>query len=283
MIAIRELTGKLPIGVGVGGRARRLVFQGLDPLLRHVAQEQRVDTPIGTLEIDWDHAPERMLSYLFHNVYRYYESSELGRYIRTLDRRGSMFVDVGANLGMYSLIARASGMSATLVEPEPRHSAFLTRNRAMFGNIEAVALSDEPGDLPLYYERDNPGATSLFAAPGYKKGHGSVPVRTFSTLAADGCFGDPDAIALIKIDVEGLETKVVAGMESFLEAGCRPHIWCEVRGDASGRNGGSYRDVREALAKAGYVAFDVQKGGGAAPQEKGLSRRGVFDLLFRPA
>ncbi|UQA58558.1 FkbM family methyltransferase [Polyangium aurulentum] len=282
MSLVRSITRLIPMDLPIAGRWRDRLFDALDPLCRWTAVGDAIETPWGALRIDADHAQERLLSYAFHNVLRHYESSELGRYIRRFARQGGTFVDVGANLGMYALVARAQGLVTVVVEPDPQHSAFLKRNEAVFGKVLAVAFSDEPGEMPLYYEEGNPGATSLFASPAYIKGEGKVPVRTFSAMAEQGEFGDESAIRLVKIDVEGFEEQAVAGMRAFLERGHRPHLWCEVRGDRSGRNGGSYRKVRAILSGLGYATRELKRGVDVPLDEAELSRRGVFDLLFTP-
>jgi FkbM family methyltransferase len=268
--------------VAVAGRKRNAVFHIVDPLFRASTRNDTVSTPWGPLTLDSTHPPERLLSYFFYNVLRYYEKSELGRYIARVAEPGATFVDIGANLGIYALVARRRGFNTVVVEPEPRHSAFLQRNEDVFGTVLPIAFSDRPGALPLYYEAANPAATSLFPCPSYVRSEGVVPVHTFSEIAARGDLGELSKIRLIKIDVEGLEAEVVAGMGDALRGDWRPDIWCEVRGDRSGRNGGSYRTVRESLRAFGYVARELKDGRDVALDERDLAQRTVFDLLFTP-
>jgi FkbM family methyltransferase len=282
MSLVRNMTRVLPVDIAVAGRKRNAVFDVVDTLFRTSARNETVATPWGPLVLDCSHPPERMLSYLFYNVLRYYEKSEFGRYIAHVAKPDATFVDIGANLGLYTLVARRHGFATAVVEPEPRHSAFLQRNETIFGTVLPIALSDHTGSLPLYYEPANPAATSLFPCQGYTRGDGVVPVRTFSEIAARGDLGDLARISLVKIDVEGLEGEVVAGMCDALRSGWRPDIWCEVRGDRSGRNGGSYRTVREALRAFGYVARELKNGRDRAVHEDDLAQRAVFDLLFTP-
>lgn len=140
------------------------------------------------MSLDASHEPERLLSYSHHTVLTCHRQSELGAVIERLTQPGAVFVDVGANLGLVVLVAKEHGFETVVVAPEPRHAAFLQRNAAVFGGGLAVALSDEPGTLPLYYEDRNSGSTSLFSAASDEKGH-EVPVRTFSELAEAGEFG----------------------------------------------------------------------------------------------
>lgn len=283
MSFVRNATRYLPLDFAVAGRKQKAAFYVLDPLFRASTRNDAIPTQWGPLALDGNHAPERGLSYLFYNVLRYYEKSELGRYIARVAAPGATFLDIGANLGFYALVARRHGFNTVVVEPEPRHSAFLKRNEHVFGTVLPIAFSDRAGALPLYYEPHNhSGATSLFPCPSYVRSDGVVPVHTLSEIAARGDLGEVSKIRLIKIDVEGLEAEVVAGMVDALRSGWRPHLWCEVRGDRSGRNGGSYRKVRETLSAFGYAARELKDGRDLALDENELAQRSVFDLLFTP-
>jgi len=279
---LSKITALVPVDLAVAGPRRDRVFRVFDSLFGSLLRKDTLSTPFGPMKVHWDHPPERLLSYLFHNVLRFYEKSELGLYLEEHAEPGATFLDIGANLGMYSLVARRLGFKTVAIEPEPRHSAFLKRNADIYGDVLDVALSDAPGALPLYYNPENPGATSLFPDPTYVKGDESVPVRTFSTLAAEGAFGDVSKIRIIKIDVEGFEAHVVEGMRSFLTAEHKPHIWCEVRGDRSGRNGGNYRRVHEILSGFGYQMKDTENRQIVSVDDDHLANQAVFDLLFTP-
>lgn len=270
-----------PLQSSIHGRKHDLLVGAADLVLRPFVGST-VATSLGELSVDSGHKPERFLAYFLPAALRHYRQSPLGRYIAGVSPPGS-FVDVGANLGMYSLVAREARLQTYLVEPEPRHAKFLARNEELFGHVIVAALSDQPGALPLYYDPNNPGATSLMAGSHSVRQAGTVPVMTFSDLVADGALGDAGRIRLVKVDVEGFEEKTIGGMTAFLEQGHRPDIWCEVRGDLSTRNGGSYRAVRSLLAPFGYTALDGMSETPRILDEAELPRRGVFDLLFVPA
>jgi FkbM family methyltransferase len=279
MTFVRSIARRLPVRIPIAGKKRDRIFNALDAVFRSTTAGDTVATPFGQLLLDPSHGPERLLSYVYHNVLSYYHDSELGRYIARVAEPNATFVDIGANLGMYALVARSHGLNTVVVEPEPRHAAFLERNAHLFGKVLPVALSNEAGSLPLYYHAENHGSTSLFTCDSYTKGQ-AVPVKVFSELAAQGAFGDPQKVRLIKIDVEGFEAETVAGMRGFLETGVRPHIWCELRGDASGRNGGSYRSVRETLGHFGYCMRRLRRNVELQESESELAQKGVFDALF---
>ncbi len=68
MKLLRKLAGALPVGVGVGGRKRDLVFACTDTLFRPFLRDPLVVTRFGVLSIDPEHPPERLLAYVFDNV-----------------------------------------------------------------------------------------------------------------------------------------------------------------------------------------------------------------------
>ncbi len=281
LVAVRMLTGCVPISFGIAGRFEALAIKFLDPIFSHKGTVQ-IRTKLGTLDLDMRHQPQRFMAYCYYNLKRHYARSSLGRHIRKI-HPGSTFVDVGANLGFYSLLAQEAGLKAICFEPEPQLAEYLERNRLVFGQVFPVALSDRVGELPLYYFPRNAGATSLIPTKWTRRASATVPVTSFSQLALGGKLGDPAKIALVKIDVEGAEADTVRGMVEFLSAGYRPDIWCEVRGNNTVRSQGSYALVRDALQEFGYLTLDAPEteAPGPAPADEILASRGDFDLLFR--
>jgi FkbM family methyltransferase len=123
------------------------------------------------------------------------------------------FVDLGANVGLYSLaVARAVGPSARIlaVEPQPdiyRRLSFNLRANGLT-RVRAVrcAVSDHGDDTTMFVDRGNKGASSIV---GSGADHGStvvVPCRTLDSLLDDAGIHRPDAI---KLDIEGAEHRVL--------------------------------------------------------------------------
>ena len=277
----RNTLSHLPIEISVEGRKMRVLSRFLDlaPALR---VSDSFDAGYGRIRIDSGHPPQRAMAYCFFNVLRSYTRSPLGRYMATLPLAGRTFVDVGANLGMYSLIATSMGAESYAVEPEPAYVGYLRKNAQLIGTVVPMALSDRVGALPLYYYPDNYGATSLVPSEGCRTSTDTVEVSTFSKIALEGGFGDPEKIELIKIDVEGNEVATVAGMHDFLETGQRPAIWCEVRG-VSPRAHNSFREVATILLDRGYRYFDgnaTDPLSAKVPTDAEMQQRTIFDLLF---
>ncbi|MGN6551301.1 MAG: FkbM family methyltransferase [Pararhizobium sp.] len=146
--------------------------------------------------------------------------------IRPLLRDGMVFVDVGANVGVYSLhISSATKGTARVValEPHPRTFAKLDYNCAINGfdrvsRINAGAGEAE-GEMTLFSDGGgNIGNASLLEAVGGGKERQTVRLRPLvSILAEQGI----DRIDLLKIDVEGFEDRALI---PFFEAANRA-LW----------------------------------------------------------
>ena len=121
-------------------------------------------------------------------------------------RPGDHMADVGANVGSYSLLAAAAGAGATAFEPVPGTYESLTLNLAVnrLGDrvvARQAALGREAGVLSFTTGHDT---MNHVATPGDTGETRDVPV-----LALDDALAE--APALMKIDVEGYETEVIAG------------------------------------------------------------------------
>lgn len=119
MFPVYALTRMLPIRADITGRRLRPALKLLD---RTVPPKAIVYGP-DKMALDSSHLSERLLFYFFHNIVRYYHRSPLFRYMKTRLCKHDLFLDIGANLGMYSYLAKKLGCKVYLFEPEPRHSA----------------------------------------------------------------------------------------------------------------------------------------------------------------
>lgn len=133
------------------------------------------------------------------------------------------FVDVGANFGFYSMLAAAVNRSVEIhaVEPNPAMAELLAETAARNGAdivVHELALSDRSGTASLSLR----GGLSSLVASRWEQDDVLQSVRT---ERFDDRF--PDGADLVKIDAEGAEPAVLAGMERAF-AGSRPTILCEV-------------------------------------------------------
>jgi FkbM family methyltransferase len=132
--------------------------------------------------------------------------------VREVMGPGRSFLDIGANSGLYSLVAALAGgpKSAVLaVEPQSemrRRLSFNARQNDLGNiNIAGVALSDYEGEDVLRLVDGNLGGTRLEASKG---GDGeAVRVRKLTNLLDEYRWTKID---LMKIDVEGDEWRILA-------------------------------------------------------------------------
>jgi FkbM family methyltransferase len=181
--------------------------------------------------------------------------------VRLLLRPGDVFVDAGANAGLFSLVAAARvgpGGRVVACEPAPRMRAMVERNALLngFGWVEAhgVALADQPGSAELVvFDGDGSGLSSF--SPGSPEGgkRRIVPVTTLDELVPAH---EAPRVAAVKIDVEGAEVRVLKGAARLL-ARCRPDLLVEVDEGHLARQGASARELRAIAEAAGYEAFRI--------------------------
>jgi FkbM family methyltransferase len=137
-------------------------------------------------------------------------------------RETDVLVDVGANVGMYSVwAAKTRGVRVFAFEPESQNFALLNRNILMNGlgprvSAYCIALSDVAGLSQLHLSNFMAGDSchSLGEQVDFRHepmtpafSQGCVAAR-LDDLVASGAIEEPDHI---KIDVDGFEPKVVAG------------------------------------------------------------------------
>lgn len=153
----------------------------------------------------------------------------VGTVFRALDEfgtayRGSTFVEVGANFGVYSLRAVADYGFARAVayEPDPQAFDLLEQNISRNGLADSVtahhaALSSAPGERTLRLGSINGGDNRIVDAIQGDQRVVRVPARTLDDEVAAGRL-DPAEVGLIWLDVQGHEYEAMLGARSLLES-----------------------------------------------------------------
>jgi FkbM family methyltransferase len=135
-------------------------------------------------------------------------------FLRAHAPEGGVFVDVGANVGIYALpMAKIVGPSGTVIaiEPHPVARARLSFNREAsdlgFVKLVAAAAGPSDGELLIETDRENLGASHIVTGET-SAGAIRVPAFTLQRILDDAGITKVDAL---KIDVEGFEDRVLIG------------------------------------------------------------------------
>ena len=188
----------------------------------------------------------------FHLSY-YYEPEVTDRILTLASSSSGIFIDVGAHIGRYTVLAakRLGSRGKVLAfEPNPETFKALQQNVKLNSLDNVVlfnlALGDRNTTMDLYIDTVNDGATSLLWGDGPAV---TVPVRRLDDILAEQNI-DPREVFLIKVDVEGAEPLVFKGAERLLREGS-PTIIFEALTEEK------LRECKSILKKLGYVVEPI--------------------------
>lgn len=186
------------------------------------------------------------------NIYCGLHEFEDMAYVLHATTSEDLFVDVGANVGTYTILACAvKGAGGVCVEPVPTTYGRLLENlriNNLSGRVEALnlGLADKAGEL-LFTSGEN--TMNHVAAAGEPTSE-TVSVRV-STLDEILKGRRP---SVLKIDVEGFETAVLAGGEATLSHPSLHSVIMELNGSGS-RYGYDEGGILTTMARFGFMTF----------------------------
>jgi FkbM family methyltransferase len=199
---------------------------------------------------------------------------------------GSTLIDIGANVGMYSVFSAITrNMKVYGFEPESQNYALLNANIAANGLSERVvafplALSDEMKLDKLYLSDFSAGGSchSFAEQVGFdlKPRNAAFAQGAFSVtldqLVASGAVPVPD---YVKIDVDGIEHKVIDGAKTTLANPKVKSVLIELNTKLD-----EHRAVIDKIGALGFV-YDEAQARGALRKEGAFE--GVGEFVFRRA
>lgn len=157
-------------------------------------------------------------------------------FVLHLLRPGDLFVDVGANVGSYTVLAsRVCGASSVSIEPGDEARQALSRNLRQNGieglvEIVASAVGSSDGEIAFTEGLDTVNRVATAA----DESSVVVPMRCLDSIVAS------KRPVLIKIDVEGFEEEVVRGARKTLE---QPSLLAVELETVTGATEGMLRDA----------------------------------------
>jgi len=238
-----------PRGSGLLLRLSRLVL-GKKPVTFDVGDGTYIE---GNLD-DW------MILWLF--VCGHEKDESFQRSLK-LVRPNGVAIDVGAHVGVWSLLAATRVPSARIhaFEPVPerveRFRAHAQQNEATGIVINPCVAGAENGAFSFFVVHEgNTGASSLVrrAASDVEI---RVPMVTLDTYVAQNTI---DRVDVIKVDVEGAEILVFKGAAKLLSGDDAPAIFFEADDKLSASFGVSTRQTKELLARYGYFIYRWRDG-----------------------
>ncbi|ARF56599.1 FkbM family methyltransferase [Streptomyces gilvosporeus] len=196
-------------------------------------------------------------------------------------RPGDTFVDVGANIGYYSLLAarlvgEEGGVVAVEATPAFHRRVLLHAGMNGCDTIRAVnaAVSDEPGKLTfILASSSNMGAASIVPYDGPAEATFEVEAYPLPDLLTSE---EIASARVIKVDVEGAEGGVVRGMEPMLGA-LRPdaEITIEVTPERMTALGDSADELLEIMRDHGFHVYRLPNDYAAGSYPAALRRPAV--------
>ena len=186
--------------------------------------------------------------------------------LRRLLRPGMTFVDVGANIGLYSIVAGyCVGPTGKVIAFEPQQGLadLFWENVRMnsLGNIihEPIALGRIAGTSNLFQVTDTDVQATLRLRPE-ERSVGEVvvvPVRRLSDVLRERKIPSVDGV---KIDVEGGELEVLAGFEDWMVEAPPRFMFLECIDSLLRRFGHRSHDLVDFLRDRGYTVYQPWRG-----------------------
>ncbi|MFA6003878.1 MAG: FkbM family methyltransferase [Elusimicrobiota bacterium] len=207
----------------------------------------------------------------------------------SLARPGSLAVDVGANIGFFTLpLSRAVGPDGQVLafEPDAANRSLLERGlrRGRCANVEVVAaaLGDRDGTVDLHLNADNPADHRIFPGAGHTAGPSVALCRLDSFLARNP---PGRKLSLVKIDVQGAELLALRGMRQTLADSPEARLILEFCPEALSAGGTSPAELLDFLRELGFSAYVPKRGCAPVPLDwPEVIRRGCaagyIDLLL---
>ena len=214
---------------------------------------------------------------------------ETTEWIRSNLKPADVFLDIGANIGVFSVFAAkhlGPGGHVYSCEPHLANASQLLQNIAANDiqdrvSVLSIAVSGQDGFVPFKYKRWRHGASgSQLQVEGGPEMKASVGTECKVTMTVDTMI-EREIIRppnLIKIDTDGIEIPIARGMEKLLRSDRRPRtILMEVQP-------GDYTEQVTFMTSCGYKHIDTHiSGRWARPRYAGATLDEIgFNALYVP-
>jgi FkbM family methyltransferase len=230
--------------------------------------------------LEWDSAVKAERSFLLKHLFRdthikcytdsnlckmiymdQFESEEID-FVKKGLKEGDVFVDIGSNIGIFSLVAsQIVGKNGKVIAFEPTPETFkrLEENISLNNifNIDAfqLGISNSKKDEILSISQEGFDAWNSFTKPSKGERFNKVTIKTDSldNLATEIEY--LSKASLIKIDVEGWESMVISGAENLLTKNDAPMLMVEFTEQNAINAGSSTKILYNKIVQFGYRLY----------------------------
>jgi len=193
----------------------------------------------------------------------FYEKME-AEFIKTKIKPGLVVIDIGANVGFYTVIlARLVGPKGQVIsfEPEPENFSFLEKTIKIndFKNVLAyqLAVTDKSGTGKLFLSADNKGDHRLYDPGNFKsQSRIDIPLTTLDDFLTEKDFNRVD---LVKMDIQGAEGLVLKGMKNTLRKNKNIKLFLEFWPLGLLKSGANPRLLLKELEELGFKIFKIRE------------------------
>lgn len=179
-------------------------------------------------------------------------------------RSGDVFLDIGANVGLYTVAAaRIVGLGGEVHAFEPCSQTFsrleenVRLNALRNVSCHRLALSETNAEAQLSIAKDGFDAWNSLGKPYMGEDGGSETVRTVTLDSFVDQHRLAGRITVMKVDVEGWENQVLHGAETLLSAKDVPVLCVEFTEQAAQLAGSSCAALYQTLERLGFQMFTV--------------------------
>lgn len=237
------------------GRGKWKTWQLLNPYFRSRGFEKGIYTIADQFKMELD--PEEYI-HVFIYYWGEWEPDETWL-LRKILRPGDIFLDVGANVGYFSLLAASivgEQGRVIAVEAVPPTAELLQRNIDLngFRNVEVhnCAASDTPGQLNIGRPSHGSGQSSL------RLRGDSVTQWEVQAQRLDDLIGQELPLRFVKMDIEGAECLALKGAANMLSRADAPMVICEVTDSYLRELGSSALELLKLMEGYGFTKmYDV--------------------------
>lgn len=228
----------------------------------------------------WSQGDDWVSSLVFWNGWNAYETETLNLFFK-LASEAEVILDVGAHVGVFSLVAAHANPSAQVFAFEPVATTYrrLQRNVTLndLKNLRCFqsALGDKDETAEVFHQSGMTFTASLSREFMHWQPNWSSSMVAVITGDKFVEQNDLPRVDLMKIDTESTEPQVLAGMLKTIERD-RPNIICEVL------PGLTEQSIENLLAPLGYSFYRITDTG-LVRQEKITGDFKFRNYLFSPA